>query len=100
MKALVVDLSLSSDEEDLITNVSPDEEFARRLSGELNHNDLGPPVTARSSFSTSPMKKKRRCARRRLSLMKLRHLLLQGPRPQPPLLMTPMAPTRVMPLIG
>jgi hypothetical protein len=42
VKALVVDLSLSSDEEDLIANVSPDEEFARRLFGELNHDFLGP----------------------------------------------------------
>jgi hypothetical protein len=42
-KAPVVDLSSSSDEEDLITNVSRDEEFARRLFDDLNHDVLGPP---------------------------------------------------------
>jgi hypothetical protein len=39
----VVDLSSSSDEEDLIVDVSRDEEFDRRLFGNLNHNVLGPP---------------------------------------------------------
>jgi hypothetical protein len=42
-KALVVDLSSSSDEGDLIADVSWDEEFTRRLFGDLNHNFLGPP---------------------------------------------------------
>jgi hypothetical protein len=37
-----VDLSLSFDEGDLIADVSWDEEFARRLFGDLNHNVLGP----------------------------------------------------------
>jgi hypothetical protein len=41
-KASVVDLSSSSDERDLITDVSWDEEFARRLFGDLNRNVLGP----------------------------------------------------------
>jgi hypothetical protein len=39
----VVDLSLSSDEEGLIVDVSRDEKFARRLFGDLNHDVLGPP---------------------------------------------------------
>jgi hypothetical protein len=33
----------SSEEEDLIADVLRDEEFDRRLSGELNHDFLGPP---------------------------------------------------------
>jgi hypothetical protein len=41
-KTPVVDLSLSFDEGDLIADVSRDEEFARRLFGDLNHNVLGP----------------------------------------------------------
>jgi hypothetical protein len=41
-KASVVDLSSSSDEGDLITDVSRDEEFARRLFGDLNCNVHGP----------------------------------------------------------
>jgi hypothetical protein len=38
----VVDLSSSSDEGDLIADVSRDEEFTRRLFGDLNHDFLGP----------------------------------------------------------
>jgi hypothetical protein len=41
-KAQVVDLSSSSDEGDLITDASRDEEFAIRLFGDLNHDFLGP----------------------------------------------------------
>jgi hypothetical protein len=39
----VVDLSLSSDEGDLIADVSWDEEFTRRLFGNLNRDFMGPP---------------------------------------------------------
>jgi hypothetical protein len=39
----MVDLSSSSDEECLIPDTSWDEEFARRLFGDLNCNILGPP---------------------------------------------------------
>jgi hypothetical protein len=39
----VVDLSLFSNEGDLIIDVSWDEEFIRRLFGDLNHDVLGPP---------------------------------------------------------
>jgi hypothetical protein len=39
----VVDLSSSSDEGDLINDVSRDEELARRLFGDLNRDVLGPP---------------------------------------------------------
>jgi hypothetical protein len=42
-KALVVDLSSSSDPEDLIPDTSHDFEFAQRLYDELNHALLGPP---------------------------------------------------------
>jgi hypothetical protein len=41
--ALVVDLSLFSDERDLIADVSRDEVFVRRLFGDLNRDVLGPP---------------------------------------------------------
>jgi hypothetical protein len=39
----VVNLSSSFDEEDLIANILRDEEFARRLFGNLNRDVLGPP---------------------------------------------------------
>jgi hypothetical protein len=42
-KVLVVDLSSSSDEEGLLPDTSWDEEFARRLFGDLNRGVLGPP---------------------------------------------------------
>jgi hypothetical protein len=38
-----VDLALSSSEEDSVTDTSRDEEFARKLFGDLNHDILGPP---------------------------------------------------------
>jgi hypothetical protein len=41
-KALVIDLSSSSDEEYLIVDTSRDEEFARMLFGDLNRVVLGP----------------------------------------------------------
>jgi hypothetical protein len=42
-KAPIIDLSSSSDEEDLIAATSHDFEFAQRLFGELNRVVLGPP---------------------------------------------------------
>jgi hypothetical protein len=54
-KALVGDLSLSSDEGDLIANVLRDEAFARSLFGDLNCDALGRPMMARSSSSMTPM---------------------------------------------
>jgi hypothetical protein len=39
----VVDLALSSDEEDFIADTSHDEELARKLFGDLNRDILGPP---------------------------------------------------------
>jgi hypothetical protein len=39
----MVDLFSSSDEEGLIPDTSCDQEFARRLFGDLNHDNLGPP---------------------------------------------------------
>jgi hypothetical protein len=41
-KALVIDLSSSSDEEDLIADTSHNFEFTQRLYSELNHVVLGP----------------------------------------------------------
>jgi hypothetical protein len=41
-KVPVVDLSSSLDEGGLIPSTSHDEEFARRLFGDLNHDVLGP----------------------------------------------------------
>jgi hypothetical protein len=38
-----VDLTLSSGEEDSIADTSQDEEFARKLFGDLNRDILGPP---------------------------------------------------------
>jgi hypothetical protein len=78
-KAPVVDLSSSSDEGDLIADVSRDDEFAIRLFGDLNRDFLGPSAMAKSSSSATPMKK-RRCKRRRPPTLKLCHLLLHGPR--------------------
>jgi hypothetical protein len=42
-KAPMIDLSLSSDEENFIADTSRDAEFARKLFGDLNHNILEPP---------------------------------------------------------
>jgi hypothetical protein len=42
-KAPVVDLSLSSDEGDLIADVSWDEAFAKMIFGDLNRDVFGPP---------------------------------------------------------
>jgi hypothetical protein len=42
-KAPVIDLSSSTDEEDLIADTSHDFEFVQRLYGELNHAVLWPP---------------------------------------------------------
>jgi hypothetical protein len=38
-----VDLTLSSSEEDSVADTSRDEEFARKLFGDLNRDILGPP---------------------------------------------------------
>jgi hypothetical protein len=39
----MIDLSLSSDEENFIAHTSRDAEFANKLFGDLNRNILGPP---------------------------------------------------------
>jgi hypothetical protein len=39
----MIDLSLSSDEENFITDISRDTEFAKKLFGDLNRDILGPP---------------------------------------------------------
>jgi hypothetical protein len=89
-KVPVVDLSSSSDEKCLIPGISLEEEFAKKLFGDLNRDVLGHPVTARSSSSSTLMKKKRR-VRRMPPTPKPHLLLLQGPRPQS---LTPMKLSR------
>jgi hypothetical protein len=42
-KALMIDLSLSSDEENFIVDTSHDAEFTNKLFDELNNDILGPP---------------------------------------------------------
>jgi hypothetical protein len=42
-KAPMIDLFLSSDEENFIIDTSCDTEFAKKLFGDLNHDILGPP---------------------------------------------------------
>jgi hypothetical protein len=41
-KALMIDLPLSSNEENFIADTSHDADFARKLFGDLNCNNLGP----------------------------------------------------------
>jgi hypothetical protein len=50
-KVPVVDLSSSSDEECLISDTLRNDEFTKRLFGDLNCDVLGPPGDARSSSS-------------------------------------------------
>jgi hypothetical protein len=71
-KALVVDLSSSSDEGDLISNVSWDEAFASRLFGDPNRDVLGPPDDGKIIvLSDSDVR-----SRRRPPTPKLHHLLM------------------------
>jgi hypothetical protein len=65
-KALVVDMSSSSDEEDLIPDTSHDFEFAQRLYDELNRDLLGLPGYGKIIILSDSDEKKRRCARRSL----------------------------------
>jgi hypothetical protein len=97
-KVPVVDLSSSSDEGDLITDVSRDEEFVRRLFGDLNYDVLGPPGDGKIIILSDSDEEED--ARSRPLTVKLHHLLLQGLWPQLPPPTTPMAPTRVKLLIG
>jgi hypothetical protein len=71
-KASVIDLSSSSDDEDLIATTSHDFEFAQRLFGELNRVVLRSPGDSKiiilSDFDKEKVheESKRRCVRRRL----------------------------------
>jgi hypothetical protein len=65
-KALVVDMSSSSDEEDLIPDTSHDFEFAQCLYDELNRDLLGLPGDGKIIILSDSDEKKRRCARRSL----------------------------------
>jgi hypothetical protein len=82
--ALVIDLSLSSDEEDFIANTSHDFEFIQQLYGELNRDLLGPSSDGKVIIPSDSDKKKRRHARRSLPASKMRLHLLQSTRSQPP----------------
>jgi hypothetical protein len=61
------DLSSSSDEGDLIADVSRDEEFARRLFGDLNHNFLGPPSDGRIIILSDSNKEKEEVCEKKAS---------------------------------
>jgi hypothetical protein len=82
-------VDLSSDEEDIFPNIMRDVEFTHRLFGELNHELLGHQVTAMSSSSVTPMRK--RCVRRSPPVLmpKPLHLLLGTPWPHPSPSLTP-----------
>jgi hypothetical protein len=67
-KALVVDMSSSLNEEDLIPNTSHDFEFAQRLYDELNRDLLGLPSDGKIIILSDSDEKKRRCARRSLPM--------------------------------
>jgi hypothetical protein len=79
-----VDLALSSGEEDSIADTSRDEEFARKLFGDLNRDILGPPGDGKiiiiSDFNDEDETHEDAAVNPRLL-----HLLLQTPR-TPPLL--------------
>jgi hypothetical protein len=61
------DLSSSSDEGDLIADVSRDEEFARKLFGDLNHNFLGPPSDGRIIILSDSNKEKEEVCEKKAS---------------------------------
>jgi hypothetical protein len=63
-KISVVDLSSSSDEEDLILDITRGAEFTKNYLATSTMSSLDHSSTARSSSSMTPMRKKRRCARR------------------------------------
>jgi hypothetical protein len=83
-KALMIDISLSSDDENFIADTSHDTQFTKKLFGDLNRDILDRLVTARSLSSMTPMKKKRRRMRRRPT-PNSRLLLLLSTRRQLPL---------------
>jgi hypothetical protein len=82
-KVLMIDLSLSSDEENFIADTSHDVKFARKLFGDTTMTSSDRLAMARSSSSMITMKKKRH---RRRSLLAPNPwvLLLLSTRPQPP----------------
>jgi hypothetical protein len=85
----VIDLSSSSEEEEFFADTSWDEDFTRRLSGDLNHDILEPPVMARLS-SLATLTNRRSCVRRPPPMTLLCLLLLRSLRlhlPSPPMLM-------------
>jgi hypothetical protein len=57
-KALVIDLSLSLDEEDSIADTSRDIEFAQQLYDELNRDLLGPPNNSNAIILSDPDEEK------------------------------------------
>jgi hypothetical protein len=87
----MIDLSSSSDEENVIVDTSCDAELAKNFFGDLNRDILGHLVTARSSSSMILMMKPRHWWRR-LPASTLRQLLLPPTRHQ----VLPLAPMMLL----
>jgi hypothetical protein len=96
----VVNLSSSFDEEDLIADVSWDEEFTRRLFGDLNHNFLGPPNDGKIIIINDSDEEEEVREEKAAPNIKAVPSSATRSRSQPPPPMIPMAPTRVIPRIG
>jgi hypothetical protein len=80
----VVNLSSPSDEEEPIHDISRDFGFNQRLFGELNRDFLGPLEDGKIIILSDSDEEKERRARRSLPASKIRLLLLQSTRSQPP----------------
>jgi hypothetical protein len=99
-KALVVDLSSSFDEGDLIADVSRDEEFVRKLFGDLNHDFLGPSTDDKIIIlSDFDEEEEEVHEEKSADVAVVPSSIARSPAPTASSMM-PMAPTRVIPLIG
>jgi hypothetical protein len=87
-KALMIDLFLSSDEENFIVNTSHDAEFAKKLFGDLNRDILGPPGDGKIIILDDSDEKRRHQMRRRPALNSWLLLLLSTRHQLPPPLPT------------
>jgi hypothetical protein len=99
-KALVADLSSSFDEGDLIADVSRDEEFVRKLFGDLNRDFLGPSTDDKIIIlSDFDEEEEEVHEEKSADVTVVPSSIARSPAPTASS-MTPMAPTRVIPLIG
>jgi hypothetical protein len=89
----MIDLSISSDEENFIADTSRDAEFARKLFGDLNRDILGPSGDGKVIILDDSNEERRRQMRRQ-STPNSRLLLLLSTEHQLPL------PLLMMPLRG